>query len=134
MVRQHHLRHVWLIACALSRLCIAGDGTERGATARTIITDAHKGNCIICHIIPGARVPSDAFGDLGPSLVGVGSRLTPAQIKARIVDPRRLSPETVMPAYGSIMGLYRVQSTYRGRPILTDAEIDAVVAYLSALK
>jgi len=39
-----------------------------------------------------------------------------------------------MPAYGSTAGLYRVQRLYRGRPILTDTEIDAVVAYLSALK
>jgi sulfur-oxidizing protein SoxX len=133
MVRQHHRRHVWLIACALPWLCITSHGADDDA-ARAIITGARKGNCIICHFIPVAGVPSNAFGNLGPSLTGVGSRLTPVQIRNRIVDPRPLSPKSVMPAYGSTTGLYRVQSAYRGRPILTDAEIDTVVAYLSGLK
>lgn len=133
MVRQHHCRHVWLIAFVLPYWSIVSHATEEDA-ARAVITDARKGNCIICHVIPLAGVPGNSFGDLGPSLAGVGRRLTPAQIKARIVDPRLLTPETVMPAYGSVAGLYRVQSAYRGRPILNGTEIDTLVAYLSALK
>jgi L-cysteine S-thiosulfotransferase len=133
MVYQHHCRHVWLIAFSLSCPSGVGHATEEGA-ARALITDTRKGNCIICHYIPLPGVPSIAFGDLGPSLAGVGARLTPAQIKARIVDPRPMTPDTVMPAYGSIIGLYRVQNAYRGRPILTEAEIESLVAYLSALK
>jgi L-cysteine S-thiosulfotransferase len=133
MVRQHHVRHVWLIAAALPWLCIAARGTEKDA-ARAILTDAHKGNCITCHVIPISGVPANAFGNLGPALTGVGSRLRPEQIKARIVDPRPLTPGTIMPAYGSVTGLYRVQTDYLGKPILTDAEIDMLVAYLSALK
>jgi sulfur-oxidizing protein SoxX len=121
-----------LIACALQ--CIALGAYGAGEEARTIISDAGRGNCVVCHFIPGAGVPSNAFGNLGPSLADVGLRLSPAQIKARIVDPRVLSPDTVMPPYGSTVGLFRVQSGYRGKPILTQAEIDTVVAYLSTLK
>jgi L-cysteine S-thiosulfotransferase len=133
MVRQHYVRNVWLVACALPWLCVAGYGAETDR-ARAIISNPQKGNCIICHFIPLAGVPSNAFGNLGPSLAGVGSRLTRAQIKSRIADPRVLLPETVMPAYGSTKGLYRVASAYRSRPILTDAEIETLVAYLCTLK
>jgi L-cysteine S-thiosulfotransferase len=133
MVHKHHSRHVWLIACTLGLGCFRSYGADQDA-ARVIITDARQGNCIICHFIPIPGVPDNAFGNLGPSLAGVGSRLTPSQIKARIVDPRLLSAETVMPAYGSTAGLYRVQNEYRGRTILTDAQIDALVAYLSSLQ
>lgn len=133
MVRQRDFGNVRLIACVMPWLCTAGHSAEEDV-ARAILTDARKGNCITCHFIPIVGVPRDAFGNLGPSLAGVGARLTAAQIKARIVDPRTVTPDTVMPAYGSISGLYRVQRAYRGKPILTDAEIQAVVAYLSTLK
>ena len=49
-------------------------------------------------------------------------------------DPRDDSPNTLMPAYGSTAGLYRVRKAYENRSILTDAEIEQVVNYLSALK
>ena len=132
MVCQHHIRDVCLIVCTLPWLCTTGHGAED--TARAIITDVRRGNCIICHVIPVAGLSDNDAGNLGPSLAGVGSRLTPAQIRARIVDSRQLSPDTVMPAYGSTSRLYRVQAAYRGKTILTDAEIDEVVTYLSALK
>lgn len=102
--------------------------------ARAVMTDARKGNCIICHAIPLPDTPTEAFGNVGPSLAGIGSRLTRAQIRERIVDPRLFFPESVMPAYGSTAGLHRVLAAYRGKPILTDQEIDAVAAYLSTLK
>jgi L-cysteine S-thiosulfotransferase len=132
MVRKHHVRNVPLIAFTSLWLTAAAFGAEDAA--RAIITDARRGNCTICHEIPLADFPDTAFGNLGPSLAAVGSRLTPLQIRDRIVDPRRSSPMTVMPPYGSIEQLYRVQAAYRDKPILTDQEIDAVVAYLSSLK
>jgi len=132
MVRKRHVRNVSLIELTL--LCLPTSAYSAEDAARAIIMDARRGNCIICHEIPLANVASNAFGNLGPSLAGVGSRLTAAQIKARIVDPRKFSRETVMPAYGSTVQLYRVQAAYRGKPILTEQEIDAVVAYLSSLQ
>jgi sulfur-oxidizing protein SoxX len=135
MVREHHFRHVRLIGCVLASLCgTATAGSAAATAASALIIDPSKGNCTACHFVPVAGLPSNAFGNIGPSLEGVGSRLTPAQVRMRIVDPRSLASQTVMPAYGSTTGLYRVQSAYRGRPILTDREIDAVVTYLSALK
>jgi L-cysteine S-thiosulfotransferase len=129
MVREHYRRHVWL---TLALLC--GAARAEDDSARAIIIDARRGNCITCHRIPLYGVPDGAFGSIAPSLEGVGMRLSAARIRERIVDPRRSSPDTLMPPFGNTEGLYRVQKGYENRPILTEAEIDAVVAYLSSLK
>src|SRR4029077_11627339 len=73
-------------------------------------------------------------GDLAPDLKGVGSRLTQAQIRARIIDPTKANPDTIMPAYYKTEGLARVAGAYRGKPILSAEQIDDVVAYLASLK
>jgi sulfur-oxidizing protein SoxX len=81
--------------------------------------------------MPIAEVP--AFGNLGPPLVGVASRLSEPQIRLRLVNPKRINPETIMPAYHRAEGLTRVAEKYRGRPILSAQEIEDVVAYLLTL-
>jgi sulfur-oxidizing protein SoxX len=100
----------------------------------TIVVDSKKGNCLICHVVPIAGVPAAAFGDLGPSLQGVGSRLTVPQLRQRVVNPRMISPETVMPAYFETEGLTRVQAAYVGKTILSAEDVEDVVAYLASLK
>ena len=71
---------------------------------------------------------------MGPSLAGIGRRLSAAQLKARIVDASRVNPDTAMPPYGRTRGLYQVTSPYRGKPLLSDQQIDDVVAFLVTLK
>jgi sulfur-oxidizing protein SoxX len=129
MVCQHYCRYVWLILALPCGVARADDHT-----AREIITDARRGNCISCHRVPLAGVPDGAFGNIGPSLAGVGARLSASQIRERIVDARRLTLNTLMPPYGSKQGLYRVQKRFEDRTILSDEEIDVVVTYLSSLK
>jgi sulfur-oxidizing protein SoxX len=101
---------------------------------KAVVMDSHAGNCIICHVMPIAELPSGAFGDLGPSLEGVGSRLTAPALRQRVVDSRKVSPDTVMPPYFSIQGLERVQSAYAGKTILSAQQVEDVVAYLESLK
>jgi L-cysteine S-thiosulfotransferase len=133
MVRKHHRRHVRLIAlCGLAAAQAAAPADLQRGIA--VVIDARKGNCVICHSMPIDGMPAEAFGNLGPALAGVGSRLTPDAIRRRIVDPRAASPDTIMPAYAVSTGLYRVQRAYVDRPILTAQEIEDVVAYLSSLK
>jgi len=74
------------------------------------------------------------MGEVGPPLAGVGSRLTPGQIRLRLVDPTLLNPAAAMPAYHRVDGLAYVDQRYRGRPVLSAQEIEDVVAYLAALK
>jgi sulfur-oxidizing protein SoxX len=101
---------------------------------RFIAANSGRGNCIICHAIPLPDIPASAFGDLGPSLDGVGGRLSAAQLRARIVDARTIDPQTVMPPYHIASGLNRVQHRYIGRPILSAQEVEDVVAYLATLR
>ena len=54
-------------------------------------------------------------------------------LRLRVVDPKTLNPESVMPAYFRVNGLHRVLKNYRGKPILTAQEIEDVVAYLLTL-
>ncbi len=74
------------------------------------------------------------MGDLGPSLTGIGARLSAAQLRLRLVDQSRLNPQTVMPSYYRIRGLQRVAAVYRDKPILTAQQIEDVVAFLQTLR
>ena len=99
---------------------------------RQIVANRQVGLCLLCHSGP---FPEERFqGDLAPDLKGVGSRLSEAQIRARIVDPGETNPETIMPAYYKVEGLSRVASLFRGKTILSAEQIEDVVAYLVTLK
>jgi L-cysteine S-thiosulfotransferase len=98
---------------------------------RAIATAGGEASCILCHAIPGAqREP----GTVGPSLAGVGRRLSAAELEARIVDASRANPDTAMPPYGRSRGLYQVDARYRGKPLLSEQQIDDVVAFLLTLR
>jgi sulfur-oxidizing protein SoxX len=64
----------------------------------------------------------------------VGARLTPGELRLRVVDEKRVNPETIMP------GFYRhPRHFYRPRPgadrtILSAQEVEDVVAYLVTLR
>ncbi|HZE11017.1 MAG TPA: sulfur oxidation c-type cytochrome SoxX [Burkholderiales bacterium] len=99
---------------------------------RAIVANRQVGLCLLCHSGP---FPEERFqGDLAPDLKGVGARLSEAEIRARIVDPARTNPATIMPAYYKVEGLSRVASSFRGKTILSAEQIEDVVAYLSALR
>ncbi|VDC19839.1 sulfur oxidation c-type cytochrome SoxX [Pseudogemmobacter humi] len=130
MVRYHHLTAIWLI-CAGPALSPALAQQSSGAE---LIRDSAKGNCSICHVIPGIGLPEEAQGDIGPSLAGVGGRLTEAELRARIIDARKFNPQTVMPPYGTNEGMTDVNPRYRGKPILTEGEIHAIAGWLAMQK
>jgi L-cysteine S-thiosulfotransferase len=99
---------------------------------REVVLKPEKGNCILCHAVPE---PSVRFsGDLGPPLHSVGTRLSAAQLRFRVIDSSRLNPDTVMPAYHRSENLKRVVPQFQGLPILNAQEIEDLVAYLSSLK
>lgn len=102
------------------------------ARGRAIVVERQVGLCLLCHSGP---FPEQRFmGDLAPDLSGVGARLSAAQIRLRIVDPGRVNPATIMPAYFKTDGLQRVAPAFRGKTILTAQQIEDVVAFLATLK
>lgn len=73
-------------------------------------------------------------GDLAPDLTGAGNRWTVSQLRLRMVDASRFNPDTIMPSYYRADGLVRVGRNFTGKPILSAAEIEDIVAYLATLR
>jgi len=102
------------------------------ARGRAIVADRRRGLCLLCHSGP---FPEERFqGDLAPDLSGAGARLSEGQLRLRIVDARRLTPDTIMPSYFKVEGLTRVAPAFQGKPVLSAAEIEDVVAFLATLR
>ncbi|KAF0123940.1 MAG: cytochrome c soxX protein, partial [Xanthobacteraceae bacterium] len=97
---------------------VVGDAT-RGAR---IVRNRETANCLICHAIPDRSEPF--MGEVGPPLAGVGTRLTPGQIRLRLVDPTLVNPAAAMPAYHRVERLLHVEERYRSRPVLSAQEIE----------
>src|SRR5258708_4942126 len=117
---------------ALLAMLIAGSAQAADAVnGRKIIENRALSACLLCH--SGPFPAPHLQGNIGPRLDGVADRLTPDEIRKRLLNPAQFNPDTVMPAYGNVENLNRVGSAWRGRPILTPAQIDDVVAFLSTL-
>jgi sulfur-oxidizing protein SoxX len=102
------------------------------ARGRAIVASRQVGLCLLCHSGP---FPEERFqGDLAPDLRGAGTRFTEGQLRLRLVDPARINPATIMPAYHRTEGLVRVGRAWRGKPVLTAQQIEDVVAFLATLK
>ena len=101
------------------------------ARGEKVLVDRELGNCLACH---GAAVDAEFFGTTGPTLLGVGARLTTAQLRLRVVDPKRINPATMMPAYFRATGLQRVLPALVGKTILSAQQVEDVVAFLATQK
>ncbi len=104
-----------------------GDATR----GRVIALDRARGNCVTCHAMP---VDAAFQGDLGPPLAGVAERYEPGALRLRLVDGKRINPDSNMPSYHRVEGFVGVGARYRGRPILTAQEVEDVLAYLLTLR
>jgi sulfur-oxidizing protein SoxX len=102
------------------------------ARGRAIVASRTTGLCLLCHSGP---IPEErAQGTLAPSLAGAGSRLTAGQLRLRVADARRVNPDSLMPSYAKTGDFVRVAPAFAGKPILTAAQIEDVVAYLVTLR
>ncbi|WP_395059557.1 sulfur oxidation c-type cytochrome SoxX [Polaromonas sp.] len=102
------------------------------ARGRAIVASRQTGLCLLCHAGP---LPEERFqGNLAPDLGGTGARWSEGQLRLRIVDPRRLNPQTLMPAYYQTDGLNRVGVAWQGQPVLAAQQIEDVVAFLRTLR
>lgn len=107
-------------------LAAAGDP----ARGRETFVSREGGHCVLCHAAPGVALA----GDVGPSLAGVGSRLSAGQLRLRIADITRVNPDAVMPAFHRTEGLNRVAPGYEGKPALSGQQVEDLVAWLGTLR
>ncbi|MEA2934769.1 MAG: L-cysteine S-thiosulfotransferase [Variibacter sp.] len=127
---QEPLRSFAIVNEAVPEPLTGGQGDP--VRGRAIVANRQLGLCLLCHSGP---FPEERLqGTMAPSLAGAGSRWSEGQLRLRLVDPARLNPATIMPAYYRVDGLTRVAATFRGRPILTAEQIEDVVAFLATLR
>ncbi len=132
-----------LVAHAAASAATA-DGLQQALTAtpgdaargQVIVANRSLSQCLLCHQAP---LPHPHLqGDLATDLAGAGSRWSAAQLRLRIVNPKRLNPESLMPAYHpngeERAKLQRVADAWHHRPILNAQQVEDVVAYLEGLK
>jgi mono/diheme cytochrome c family protein len=93
---------------AMAKKPAAGAGAAMGAQGKQFVA---ADGCTGCHKIGGKG------GTTGPDLSHVGSKLTAAEIAAKIKNPKAKNPNSIMPA--------------SKRP---DKQIAAMAAYLASLK
>jgi L-cysteine S-thiosulfotransferase len=106
--------------------------TGDAARGRAIVANRQIGLCLLCHTAP---IPEERFqGNLSQSLAGVGSRASEGQLRMRLVDARKLNPQTIMPSYYRAENLTRVSPALQGRTIFSAQQIEDVVAYLLTLR
>ncbi len=102
------------------------------ARGKAIVLNRQVGLCLLCHSGP---FPEERFqGNMAPDLKGAGSRWSEGELRLRLVDARKLNPDTIMPPYYMVDGMTRVARNFRGKPILSAEQIEDVVAFLATLK
>jgi sulfur-oxidizing protein SoxX len=120
---------------------------RRGEPERGVrwVVSPQRGHCIACHEIPslkdrikpdepGSRRRFGHHGTVGPSLDGVAARYTEGELRLLVVDPSAALPAAVKPAYHRVEGLHGVDAACAGKPILSAAQVEDIVAFLGTLK
>ena len=93
---------------------------------RDILVSSQKGDCLTCHKV-SALSSIEGQGAIGPSLDGVGSKYTEAQLRQLLVDPKSYFPGTIMPSYFNAKGT-------AAPSVLSASEIEDLIAYIKTLR
>ncbi len=104
------------------------------ADGRKFFADRKLGNCLACH--SNSDMSEQLFhGEVGPSLDGAGERWSPEQLRAIVIDSKKVfGPQTVMPGFYSLEVGVNVRKSLVGKTILTAEQVESIVAYLGTLK
>lgn len=100
------MKHILLPVLGLSMLYAAV------ASAETAGEKVFNQKCAMCHKVNGRG------GTIGPDLSKVGGRMSEAQLKEKLTNPKKSNPGTSMPAFAT----------------LPKGEMGALLAYMKGLK
>ena len=93
---------------------------------------SRKFNCLSCHKAP---IQGEEFqGNFGPTLEKVGSTYKKDELRLRIINPKVINPNTIMPSYFVKIKYPRTAKKYFDKTILTPQEVENLVEYLYSLK
>jgi sulfur-oxidizing protein SoxX len=116
-------------AIAASLTGQAGDA----ANGKMVFLDRKKGNCLACHVV--SSLSDQPFhGEVGPPLDGIADRMSPEELRLRVVNPKVVNEDTIMPAFYRTDGFERVLKEFEGKSILSAQEVEDVLAYLQTMK
>lgn len=104
------------------------------ARGREVFMGRKLGNCLACHA--NSDMADQPFhGEVGPPLDGVGDRWSEAELRAILVDAKKIfTNATIMPAFYRDAGFNRPLEDFEGKTILTAQQVEDVIAYLKTLK
>lgn len=104
------------------------------AKGREVFANRRLGNCLACHA--NTDMKDQLFhGDVGPSLDGVASRWNEGQLRAILVNSKKVFTDaTVMPGFYTLDVGINVREESVGKTILSAQDVEDVLAYLATLK
>lgn len=123
--RGRHLGACLSIFCGVATTAWAPLVSAQNAAldGRALFSNERKGNCVACHKT-SADVSRKGVTNIGPPMESIKQKYPAPTDRARLRDAIRdmskTKPDTIMPPYGK-------------HHILTETEIDALVAYLETL-
>ena len=105
------------LACAANASALAAEAPDAVEAGRQLAFDRKKGNCLSCHMVPGAEEP----GNIAVALLAMKSRFPDREVLRRnIWDQTEFRPHAMMPPFGK-------------HGILSEDEINKIVEYLYTL-
>ncbi len=108
---------------------VAGDP----AAGRKAFLNRKQGNCLACHV--NSDMADQPFhGEVGPSLDGVATRWSEAELRGIVSNSKKTFEGTIMPAFYIDSGYNRPLDKFAGKSILTAQQVEDIVAYLMTLK
>lgn len=129
---------VWTDGVAVAESLTGVPGNAEAGVA--VVSNRAQGNCVACHEI--SSLPNVQFqGNVGPSLDGVASRWSEAELRGILVDAKHMFPDSRMPSFYRTEGFIRPGDGFTARaanpetfgPLLNAQQIEDTLAYLMTL-
>lgn len=104
------------------------------AKGKSAFVGRRLGNCLACHQVSSLEEEQLFHGEVGPSLDGVAEIYSDAELRGRIVNPKTVNEDSMMPSFYRTAGYNRVQEKFAGKTILSAQQVEDIIAYLKTLK